>query len=205
MKRRRPTLDNPGGTSTNWSYTFPAPFAGGHMTVQADAVDADGQRDPSPAASGFLVPSLGNPPTATITQPVRKQVFNFPLNPDGTTNYTPFPIDIAGTANDPGGTNIGIAQVLVTVKNIQHQEYYCGPAGCPGQPGEYWRPTYDRVAETLDSPGATSTTWSSSFLIYDHPHTYAVSAFAVDQDKNRDPLKPRARPICVLDPGDNTC
>ena len=39
-------LDNPGGTSTNWSYTFPVPFAGGEMTVQADAVDGDGQRDP---------------------------------------------------------------------------------------------------------------------------------------------------------------
>jgi hypothetical protein len=136
---------------------------------------------------------------------VRKQVFHFPQNPDGTTNYTPFSIDVTGTATDPGGANPGIATVWVVVENIQHEEFYCGPAGCPGTSGEYWRPSFARFAATLDAPGATSTNWSASFLVYDHPHTYAVTAFAVDQDKNRDTLKPKARPVCVDNPGDNTC
>jgi outer membrane protein assembly factor BamB len=198
-------LDNPGGTSTNWSYTFPVPFAGGDMTVQADAVDADGQRDPSPASSDFLVPSLGNPPTATITEPVRKEVFNFPLNPDGTINHTPFPIDIAGTATDPGGTHVGIAAVYVTVKNIQHQEYYCGPAGCPGDPSVFWAEHPVHFAADMDSPGAASTNWSASFPVYDHPHTYTIRVVAIDEDGERNTTKPSVGPICVNDPGDFTC
>ena len=97
------TLTDPDGTSTSWTFTFPVPYGGGSMAVEADALDTDGQRDPVAAESVFDVPGLGNPPDTTITTPVRKQIFHFPLNGDGTINHTPFYIDISGTATDSGG------------------------------------------------------------------------------------------------------
>lgn len=198
-------LTDPGAPSTGWTLGFPVPAAGGNMTVEADAVDADGQRDPVPAASDFFVSSLGHPPDTTLDSPTRKTIYHFGLNPDGSIDYTPFPITITGTATDLGGANPGIARIKVSVKNIQHQEYYCGPSGCPGLPGVYWQSTYITFNATLASPGSTSTAWSASFPVYDHPHSYAISADAIDADGEKDTTKASVSPICVNNPGDNLC
>jgi outer membrane protein assembly factor BamB len=197
------TLTNPpgGGTSEPWAFGFPAPDAGGAFFAQAEAVDADGQHDAPVAQVHFTVESSGNPPDTTITQPEFKQVFHFPGG-----IRAEFPIEISGTATDPTGTNRGIQKVQVVIRNIEHGEYYCGPGGCGvGGESSHWRPTYTVVLATLASPGAASTNWSYTFLTYDHPHKYRITAWAFDLDGESDQTRAVVGRICVRDPGDNAC
>jgi hypothetical protein len=191
-------LATPGKPKTTWSFSFPVPAAGGPVTVQADAVDSDGQTDPQPALVPFSETSLGSPPETVITTPVFKQVFFFP---DGRNS---FPITTAGTATDTAGTHPGVKKVQVTVLNIEHAEYYCGPAGCPGLPGVFWRAQYIAFVATLATPKATSTAWTTTFPTYDHPHRYRIAAWATDLDGQPDTSKAQVQRICVRDPGDLT-
>jgi outer membrane protein assembly factor BamB len=191
-------LAAPGAASTGWTFSVPIPPAGGVYFAQADAVDGDGQSDVSVAKVNFTVSSTGNPPETTITSPTFKQIFYFP---DGIRQS--FPITITGTATDPTGTNRGVAKVYIFVKNREHSEYYCGPAGCTG--GALWSPTFKRLEATLDSPGAPSTTWSFTFPTYDHPHSYFVAAWAQDLNGELDLTRATVQRFCVRDPGDIFC
>jgi outer membrane protein assembly factor BamB len=193
------TLGSPGAPSTSWARSMPVPASGGLYTVQAEAVDGDGQHDPIVALVDFGVASLTFPPTTTIDDPVDDQVFHAPTAGEA------FTIVVRGTATDTQGGTPGIAQVWVVVKNLEHNEYYCGAVGC-GSSGESssWQPTYKKVAATVALPGATSTMWTFSFLTYDHPHRYRISAWAVDRDGNQDLVNPSIR-ICVRAVGDEVC
>src|SRR5213078_1038384 len=71
-------LSAPGARSTNWNIAFPVSANGGPFIVQAEAVDGDGQHDPSVARSDFTVTSLTSPPDTRITSPVNNQLFTFP-------------------------------------------------------------------------------------------------------------------------------
>lgn len=105
-----------------------------------------------------------------------------------------FLVDVEGWATDTGGDNPGIAAVNVIVKNIEHREFFCGGPGCAGGAiGEFtsFRPKYTKVDAHLDAPGATSTRFSISFPVYDHPHKYAISAYAIDRDGKADRTKAR--------------
>lgn len=195
----RATLARPGGTSTGWSFSFPAPAAGASYLAYADAVDGDGQHSAPVAEIRFVVASSGAPPDTTITAPQRKQVFNLPSPP------APVAIAASGTATDSGGANPGIARVTVIIKNIEHGEYYCGSGGCPGTPGVFWRTQHTTLQATLAQPNATSTTWSLTFSAMDHAHKYSISAWATDRDGEVDPTKVRVSPICVRDPGVRSC
>ena len=123
-------------------------------------------------------------------------MFHFPNN-----IRQSFPIAVSGTALDSGGSLPGIAEVRVSIKNIEHSEYYCGPAGCPGDPTHLWTTKFVSIAAVLASPGALSTTWTSSFPTYDHPHNYAINAWAIDRNGERDPTNANVHPICVRDAG----
>jgi hypothetical protein len=193
------TLSAPGGASTGWSKAIPVPASGGLYTLQAEAVDGDGQHDPIVALTNFEVESLTHPPSTTIDEPVPYQVFHFP------TEGVPFTITVRGTATDTEGTTPGVAKVWIVIKNLEHMEYYCGSAGC-GTSGESssWQPTYKKIAVVLGSPNATSTTWSTSFLTYDHPHRYRISAWAIDRDGNNDLVNPSIL-VCVRAPGETQC
>jgi outer membrane protein assembly factor BamB len=196
----RANLSSPGGTSTGWSYALPVASTGGSFLTYADAVDRDNQHSAPVAQVRFVVSSLGNPPDTTIASPTRKQVFNFP--PPGRVS---FPITASGTATDSGGAHPGIAKVTVVVKNIEHAEYYCGPSGCPGTPSVFWQTKYTTVLADLAQPGAVSTNWSYTFMTYDHPHKYSVTAWATDADGEVDTTKAKVSPICVRDPGVRSC
>ena len=196
----RASLTSPGGTATNWSLSLPVATTGGSFVAYADAVDGGSQHSAPVAETKFVVSSLGNPPDTTITSPVRKQVFNFPAS-----GRVSFPITAVGTATDSGGAHPGIAKVTVVIKNLEHVEYYCGPNGCPGTPGVFWRTTYTTVLATLDQPGATPTNWSYTFTTYDHPHKYSVTAWATDADGEQDTTKAKVTPICVRDAGVRSC
>lgn len=196
-------LASPGGSSTSWTSSFPVPFDGGVFAIQAEALDAQGQRAASVASSVVTIASAGNPPETTVTYPVTTQVFHFP---DG--QRQSFPITIRGTASDSGGATPGIAKVLVTVTNIEHSERYCGAPGCGGGTEEgmsEWGSQYAAVPATLSSPGATSTEWTLTFPTYDHPHKYRITAYAVDRDGERDATPFAVQRICIRDVGDNAC
>ena len=193
------TLTNAGGTSTDWNFSFPAPTAGASYLAYADAVDTDGQHSAPPAEVRFTVSSSGAPPDTTITSPTRKQVFNLPDPPAA------FPITTMGTATDSGGITPGIAKVTVVVRNIEHGEYYCGPGGCPGTPGDLWQTKYTTLQASLANPNATSTNWSLTFQVMDHAHKYSITAWATDRDGEVDSTKARVSPICVRDPGIRSC
>jgi outer membrane protein assembly factor BamB len=199
------TLTSAGRTSTSWKASFPVPFAGGPFYAQAEAVDQHGQHDPTVASARFTLPSLGNPPETSITSPVNRQVFHFTKNSDGSVNRTSFPITISGTATDTQGPRPGVSRVVVVVKNWEHNEYYCGPAACPGEPSEFWRPQWISFKAALGAPGATSTNWSASFPVYDHPHAYRIEAWSVDNDAEPDSTHSVVYPVCVRDPGMNFC
>jgi outer membrane protein assembly factor BamB len=199
------TLGSPGARSTSWSLTFPAPSIGGPGQVLAEAVDLDGQHDPSFAVTGFRVAPTGNPPETTIAAPVFKQIFFFQQNPDGSVRRVSFPVSISGTAADSAGARPGVKKVLVVVQNIEHSEYYCGRAGCPGQPGVFWRAAFTSFAALLTAPNATSTGWNTTFPVYDHPHRYRIWAWAVDLENKPDTSRASVARICVRDPADTVC
>jgi len=189
-------LASPGAAATGWTGAFTPPTTGGAFTVQADAVDAAGRRSAAISTIRFIVSSTGAPPETTISSPPSKSVFHFP----GGVRQS-FTIPVAGTAVDSGGAHAGIAQVRVSIKNVEHSEYYCGPAGCKGDPSHLWTTTFTSIPAVLATPGAVSTSWTASFPTYDHPHNYAISAWAIDLDGERDPTNANAHPICVRDPG----
>ena len=196
------TLSNPSATSTSWNSTFDVPFSGGVFFAQAEAVDTNGQHDPTVAMTNFTVGGLGNPPETTITSPVFKQIFHFP----GGVRQR-FLITVTGTASDSGGDTPGIERVSVVIKNIEHGEHYCGSLGCANGSGETseWSPVYTVLSAQLSDPGAETTTWTIQFPTYDHPHKYRIVAWAVDSDGEADQTKAVVSRICVRDAGDNAC
>jgi outer membrane protein assembly factor BamB len=195
----RATLASPGARTTTWTFSLPVTPAGGVFLAQAEAVDGDGLHDPEVPTVRFGAESLVDPPNTTITDPEKKQVFHFPVDGD------PFTIHVVGTATDTEGDTPGVDHVLISVRNIDHGEYYCGSPGCGSAGGSSaWRSDYAALFVPVSAPGATSTTWSFSFTTYDHPHNYRIRAWAVDEDGNEEVTRATVR-VCVNAAGDETC
>jgi hypothetical protein len=192
-------------TSRSWTTTIPVPAGGGPFYAQAEAVDTDGQHDPTVPGVDFEIQSLTHPPDTSIDSPADLAVLHFPLDGNGDPIYEPFEIVASGEALDDGGPHPGVDHIVVTVLNAEHEEYYCGAPGC-GVSGESssWTPTRTELTVPVADPGATSTTWTTSFFTYDHPHTYRITAWAVDLDGRSDPARPFVR-ICVRPPGEEIC
>ena len=153
-------LDTPGGTSTGWSYTFNPP-AGGNFGLQTRAVDAAGNVGANSTWRSFNA-SLGPVDTTDPGQ----TVITFPV---GNNSNNPGSVTITGTATD----NVGVTQVRVGIRLNPGTTWWNGTSF-----GAY---TY--VLATLDSPGATSTTWSYTFT---PPATgnYGLQTRAVDAAGN---------------------
>jgi outer membrane protein assembly factor BamB len=203
------TLGSPNSTSTSFSTTVPVTADGGHFNVQADAVDIGGQHNALVAKSQVLVSSLTDPPSTSISQPTLGEIFYFPDPSDPS-----FPITITGTSTDTLGQHPGVAKVFVVVKNIEHNDYYCGSTTCGAtgsQPSnsafQAYSPVYTALPVPLSNPGATSVQWSYSFLTYDDPapFAYRITAWAVDNDGNVQPVKTIVNRICVNNVGNNRC
>ena len=193
------TLATPGAATTRWTAPFPVPGNGGAFTVYAEGVDPGGLHDPTPATSSFFVDSLGQPPNTTITAPAAGAVIAFP----GGVRQE-FPVTIRGSASDPGGSVRGVLQVKVRVQNLDHGEYFCGPPGCNSFGVSRWVPSVQAPLATLASPRANTTTWSITVPMYDHPHGYSITAWAVDEDGLVEQSRP-TRTFCVRDAGVTTC
>ena len=196
------TLTQPSKPTTGWTMPFVPTVSGGNFYLQADAVNASGLHDPIFATSTFGISSALDPPDTAFITPALRQIFYFP---NGVRQR--FPVQLWGWASDFAGAHPGIAAVYVVVKNIQHAEYWCGAPGCAGGDGQSddFTPTYSIVKATLSDPGSTTTGWAISFPVYDHPHSYRLIAYAVDNDGQVDPFRATVDRICVRDVGDKTC
>jgi hypothetical protein len=192
-------------TNRSWTTTIPVPAGGGPFSAQAEAVDTDDQHDPTVPGVNFEIQSLTYPPDTSIQTPVDDAVLHFPLDGNGDPIYEPFQIEVSGAAWDTGGAHPGVDHVLATVFNAEHEEYYCGSPGC-GVSGESssWSPMLTVLTVPVADPGATSTTWTTSFPTYDHPHTYRIAVWAVDLDNRADPAR-AAVYVCVRPPGEEIC
>jgi hypothetical protein len=191
--------------TVDWTVTMPAPASGGPFIAQAEAVDTDAQHDPTVESVRFTIASLTHPPDTSISTPSDFAVLHFPLDGDGNPIYEPFEVVISGTATDDFGEHPGVDHVLVTISNTEHEEYYCGAPGC-GISGEdsAWTPSITTLTVPVEDVGVTSTTWRTSFFTYNHPHTYRITAWAVDLDGRADPARSSVH-ICVRPPGDEIC
>ena len=199
------TLDNPGGKSTNWETKVPLTMDGGNFLVQAEARDSDRQHDSLVSQVSFNVPTQGNPPAATVTNPATgySLISYFPNGRE------PYIFTVTGTAEDTKGAHPGIEKVLVQIRNTDHNEYYCGTKGCPDAPTapdpedteNKWRPKGTVLQAKLANPGATSTTWSIEFPVYDHPHNYRINVRPVDLDGEQSQAWIQSGKLCVRDPG----
>jgi hypothetical protein len=122
--------------------------------------------------------------------------------PNGTRQE--FNVTIRGSATDPGGTKRGVNKVMVVVENLEHAEYFCEEPTCNPFGDFPWTSSYNAQPATLASPGAVTTTWSLQVLMYDHPHSYMVTAWAVDGNGHVEQSRP-TRTFCVRDAGVTTC
>jgi outer membrane protein assembly factor BamB len=197
--QNKATLTTPGGASTGWKGSFPVKPDGGSFTVLAEAVDNGGQHDPTPASSAVFAEATGDSPNTVITAPAEGQVLHFP----GGTRQE-FSTTIRGSASDPGGTRRGVTKVMVVVQNLEHGEYFCKLPTCNPFGDFPWTSAYNAQPATLASPGAATTNWSLPVLLYDHPHSYMVTAWAVDGNGHVEQSRP-TRTFCVRDAGITTC
>jgi outer membrane protein assembly factor BamB len=198
------TMSGP-ATARTWNASMPMPSGGGVFYAQAEAVDADGQHDPTIPNVGFTVESLTQPPDTAITMPTPLQTMHFPTDGDGVPIAAPFEVAVSGTATDPGGAHPGVDHIMITIRNDEHLEYYCGVAGC-GTSGEAsaWSPVLTTLSIPVANPGATTTSWSTIFFTYDHPHTYSITAWAVDRDGRADATRASVH-MCVRPPDVEIC
>jgi hypothetical protein len=162
------TLANPGSTSTTWSLTVQLPD--GNWTAMATGLDNAGGADPRGFSDKFLMAPSSPTPVVVMTSPVAKQL----VAPTFT---------VTGTASSLAG----IAKVLVRVAD---NRFALGPqiAGTFGPAS--WRPA------TLDSPGATTTTWTIDVPSLPYG-AYSVSAEAVDANGIITPSA--SRPAALVD------
>jgi outer membrane protein assembly factor BamB len=197
--QNKATLTAPGATNTGWSGSFPVKPDGGSFTTLAEAVDIGGQHDPTPASSTVFAEATGDSPNTSISAPGEGQVLHFP----GGTRQE-FTTTIRGSASDPGGSKRGVTKVMVVVQNLEHGEYFCKLPTCNPFGDFPWTSAYNAQPATLASPGAATTTWSLPVLLYDHPHSYMVTAWAVDGNGHTEQSRP-TRTFCVRDAGITTC
>ena len=187
---------SPGATSTTWQFTYPLSRKSLHFFAEATAVSTNSLSDGTPANVTYTLTSEVDPPVTTITYPKYKTSIAFPEG-----SAASFPVTIKGTAVDTAGTHPGIQTVYVSVKDNQHNVFWCGPNPCADPSG--WQPVPISVAVTPDSPGATSTTWSLTFDTFNYPQTYYTTAYSKDGDGYVDLQPARVKKFCVVDPGDN--
>ncbi len=130
------TIDNPGATGTNWSFTIAAP-TDGHWYSQIVAIDTVGQRDGSPGSAGWDMFPNNTAPVVTINTPTSEA-----------TAAADASIEITGTATD----DRGVARVQVHLVNLSTDQGMVG-VGLLGDRASW-------VSATLATPNATSTAWS---------------------------------------------
>ena len=105
--------------------------------------------DPTVASVRFTETALGDPPDTTVSSPVDRQIFTFPLNPDGTVDRVASRSRSAAPPSTPPEPIPVFAGWWCWSKTSSTAEFYCGPGGCPGQPGVFWRAQYTTFPATV--------------------------------------------------------
>ncbi len=152
------TLDDPGGTSTGYAYTF-NPAAAGSYAVQVRGVDSIGNLGTSTAPRSFTI----QPPFVDTSAPVT--LVSTPLN----NSSGPAPITVSGTASD----EVGVTVVRVSIRNAATGQWWNGSG---------WG-AFTFVTAVLDTPGGVNTGWT---YIFNPPGTggYGFQARALDAAGN---------------------
>ncbi len=149
------TVSGSGTPAATWSYTFTGGSAGGY-TVSATAVDASNNTDASADTRNFTLagaPDTSAPGT-TVTSPSQ---INATL---------PLPsVTITGAVTD----NVGVTQVRIGIQDTVSKLWWNGSG---------WG-TFNNQNATVDTPGATSTTWSYTFTP-PAAGRYGYQAFGLD-------------------------
>ena len=157
------TLDNPGGTSTNWSITWTpsSTFSGCTCQTLVEARDASGNVDGSKPQVNFTMTNLppdSTAPDTVLTAPTEASVLNAR------------PVIISGSATDDQNVN----QVRLTIQNGNGLYWSAGG----------WSSNPATVDATLGT-GTTSRTWEYGFDPGGNG-SFTVTAAAVDAGTNVD-------------------
>lgn len=166
--------------SYNWSYTTPFNLTPGSYTFTVSAEDQIGLSTPSSMQGRLTVNAQipgDAPPNATIT-------------PTGTiTGQQVLQLNLAGAATD----DKGVARVGVALQDRDTNRYL--------QPGGTMAAAFATLDATLDSPGATSTSWSLAVTLPTQGD-WAVTAYAFDTAGQQDPSTTGATSRYPIYPGD---
>lgn len=172
--------NNMNQSTYNWTYTTPFALSPGIYTFQVRATDDLG-----------LVTTSSLTATLTFTAQVAGDAF-----PNGLLNFTgtdqspeTLHLDITGTATD----DIGVSAVKVALQDSLTRRYV--------QPNGTLSASFAALNATVDSPGATSTTFT---LPVDLPAAgnYGVTAWAVDTSGQQDTSTSGATARYLVFPGD---
>ena len=153
-------LSTPGGTTTNWSFTWANERPGVYQTY-VEAQDAAGNVDSSKPQVTFNLADLTAPDT-TVTSPA------------AAANVTTLPVNIAGSTTD----DTGATTVRLSIRNATTSEYWTGLG---------WSATATTVEPTLGTLSSTfSRSWSYSFAPGGTTGPIDVTATATDAAGNVD-------------------
>jgi hypothetical protein len=166
-------LSDPGGDSTDWSYSFDPPNSSNYV-VGLRATDTSGNIDPTLPWVSFAIdegspppPGDSTPPDGLVAVPSPNQVF------------PSTPVPLSGTATD----NVAVSSVDVAIRDRNTLQWWNGSA---------WQSSFVWLPTALSDPGGDSTDWSYSF---DPPNSsnYVVGLRATDTSGNIDPTLPWIR------------
>ncbi len=166
-------------TLARWTWTFPGPQYGRTYHVEARSRDADNTVSAPVRSVDVRVDRPdGNPPETGIDAPA-----------DGSTADVG-PVAVSGTATD----DRGVAAVRWSIQHVQSGKYWGGTS---------WVTDRILLPTTAATPGATSTTWSTS---WNPPGagTYRFEAQAVDNGGNTDPTSAATTVTLTIPGGDVT-
>ncbi len=181
------TPPNTDALSVPFSYTTP-PLPIGTYTIRVRAEDDLGTRTPTTA----VPPSTVVQPNVTLTVGFAGDALpNTLLDFASTTqDYDSFTLPITGSATD----NLGVSGVKLVVFNNATRRYMTSTAGGDSL-------VYTLIDTPVASPGATSTTFTSTFTL-PGPGDYRITAIAVDSMGQYDASTTGATARYQIFPGD---
>lgn len=158
-------LSGASATAKTWTYQW-APPSGGEYSLGLRVEDTSGNQSAQLPGVGFSVSSTTDttPPDGALSTPAEGQ--QIPFGSD---------VTFAGSATD----DIGVAAVKISIRDNATMQWWNGS----GWGAQTW------LAATLASPGAGSSTWSSTWED-PPPGNYGLQVRTDDTSGNTDPTKP---------------
>lgn len=181
------TPPNTDAQTLPYSYTTP-PLPIGSYTIRVRATDNTDTRTPTTATPPS---TIAQPNVSVIVGTAGDALPNTTLDfASSTQDYDLLTLPITGTATD----DLGVSSVKLVVYNSTTREYLTNTAGATSF-------FYTLVDTPVASPGATSTTFASTFTLPE-PGNYRITAVAVDTMGQYDGSTAGATATYLIFPGD---